>query len=736
MYFKSSFGLSLMAIPRAGSFCDCTLAQDGVFVTEDARRTRVSGTTPLSPGRSGLRFYAGAPLRSPDGYTIGILCLADSVPRALPEDSRASLVSLAEFRDARGGTAPGAAPAGSRHRQDQVAENGTGMGRSVGTCRRSTLRLQKAYNELEGLDGPPHRRAGAGPSPGARGRRARVAEAALRTARAELEARITERTAALERANQELQRQMAERQEAEKRLGESRQRYRSLFEQNRDAVYSFNREGRFLSANAACEALSGYTPQELLQMSFRESGHPGVRGARPVRCSRRRWRARRSTTRLVITRKDGRRVEISVSKMPILINGEIVGAFGVSRDVTERRELERERERLLAEAVERADCDALTGLANHGAFHRELHEALQVAGQSGQRLTVVLLDMDDFRFLNNAYGHVVGDAVLRQVAGRWKNWPSAKSGATLWPATAATSSPCCCRRPRLAEADALALALAARLDFRPPGHDSAIPLTLSAGAARFPDDGATRPELLGVADTRLRRAKTGGAGQVDQLRTALSRSVEGFSMLDALVAAVDNKDRYTRRHSEDVLTYSLQVAEALGLDEATRHTVAVAALLHDVGKIGVPDAILRKPGALTGGEFEAVKQHPMMGSVIVGAVPGFEGTLDAVRHHHERWDGGGYPFGLAGGEIPLLARLMAVADAFSAMTTDRPYRKGMSGPQATAFLLEGGPRGRSGTRSACAPSWRRVGHRPVWPCRAVSHRHPEDSSCRSRADCE
>ena len=118
-------------------------------------------------------------------------------------------------------------------------------------------------------------------------------------------------------------------------------------------------------------------------------------------------------------------------------------------------------------------------------------------------------------------------------------------------------------------------------------------------------------------------------------------------MLDALVTAVDNKDRYTRRHSEDVMAYSLQIARETGLDEDTQHVVAIAALLHDVGKIGVPDAILRKPGRLTEEEFEAVKQHPMMGAVIVGAVPGFEDTLDAMRHHHERWDGAGYPLGLA-----------------------------------------------------------------------------------------
>ncbi len=162
-----------------------------------------------------------------------------------------------------------------------------------------------------------------------------------------------------------------------------------------------------------------------------------------------------------------------------------------------------------------------------------------------------------------------------------------------------------------------------------------------------------------------------------------------YSILNALVTAVDNKDRYTRRHSEDVMTYSLQIAQALGMDDEALGIVRIAALLHDVGKIGVPDAILRKPGTLSEAEVRAVQQHPMMGSIIVGAVPGFEATLDAVRHHHERWDGKGYPFGLAGEDTPLLARLMSVADAYSAMTTDRPYRKGMDADKALSILEAG-----------------------------------------------
>ena len=152
---------------------------------------------------------------------------------------------------------------------------------------------------------------------------------------------------------------------------------------------------------------------------------------------------------------------------------------------------------------------------------------------------------------------------------------------------------------------------------------------------------------------------------------------------------MDNKDRYTRKHSEDVVTYSLMIARKLGLDEDVQHTVGIAALIHDVGKIGVPDAILRKPGRLTVEEFEAMKQHPQMGWVMVSAVPGLEGALDAVRHHHERWDGRGYPLGLRGEETPLIARLMSVADAFSAMTTNRPYRQGMAHAKAMSILEEG-----------------------------------------------
>jgi len=246
------------------------------------------------------------------------------------------------------------------------------------------------------------------------------------------------------------------------------------------------------------------------------------------------------------------------------------------------------------------------------------------------------------------------------------------------------------------------------ISIRPPGGAQDVPLRLSVGLAVFPDAGLSRMEAVALADKRLYRAKSGGSkpraradDRVDdesgaeqgdiavRLRGQMSGAVEGFSMLDALVTAVDARDRYTRRHSEEVLECSLEIARALGLDDGAQQTVAVAALLHDIGKIGVPDAVLRKPGRLTEEEREAVRRYPRMGAVIVSTVPGLEDALDAIRHHHERWDGAGYPDGLRGEEIPLAARVLAVADAFSAMTSDRPYRRGMDTPHALRLLEEG-----------------------------------------------
>ena len=162
--------------------------------------------------------------------------------------------------------------------------------------------------------------------------------------------------------------------------------------------------------------------------------------------------------------------------------------------------------------------------------------------------------------------------------------------------------------------------------------------------------------------------------------------MSSFDVLQGLVFAIDTKDRYTKRHSEDVARYGVFLGHRLGLDDATLGRIHVAGLLHDVGKIGIPDGVLRKPGKLTADEYEAVKQHVALGDLIVRDLPDIDEIRAGIRHHHERWDGRGYLHALAAEDIPLIARILAVGDAFSAMTTTRPYRKALDVREALPRL--------------------------------------------------
>lgn len=151
----------------------------------------------------------------------------------------------------------------------------------------------------------------------------------------------------------------------------------------------------------------------------------------------------------------------------------------------------------------------------------------------------------------------------------------------------------------------------------------------------------------------------------------------------ALAEAIEKKDRYTGGHVKRTAHYALMIARELpAVDDALLERVRLAAILHDVGKIGIEDAILRKSSALEGPEWGTMREHPRLGFEILGRVEGFEEVADGIRFHHERWDGQGYPQKLAGEQIPWVARLIAVADAYDAMVSNRPYRKGMSPGQA------------------------------------------------------
>jgi len=160
-------------------------------------------------------------------------------------------------------------------------------------------------------------------------------------------------------------------------------------------------------------------------------------------------------------------------------------------------------------------------------------------------------------------------------------------------------------------------------------------------------------------------------------------------MTQSLVSALDAKDSYTCGHSSRVAGIAVMLAEKLGFDEEGIGRIRMAGILHDIGKIGVDDSVLRKPGQLTNDEYDQIKQHPVLGHDILKGIKPFRDILPAVRHHHESWNGSGYPDGLAGDGIPRDAQVLAVADAFDAMASDRPYRSGMKREQVVEILKQG-----------------------------------------------
>ncbi|MGI4792161.1 MAG: HD domain-containing phosphohydrolase [Janthinobacterium lividum] len=488
-------------------------------------------------------------------------------------------------------------------------------------------------------------------------------------------------------------RDVTETRAAEASLREQEQHLRLALESSGLGSYLLDlATGQVLVLSDTCRAQFGWPPEmQVTRADFLASLHPddldGALGA-----------FQRAVQGVEDYQAEYRMVRANGSHRWISAHGRVVRdaagqptrMVGVTQDVTERKQQEVQQAQALREAEERADRDPLTGLWNHRAFHARFAAEASRAEREGTPLAVVLLDLNNFKFFNDTHGHLVGDEVLRQVSQRilevCRPYDTvARFGgdefALLLPGVTGSAE----------EVEARLRSDLAGLTYLAEVHRVMIPITLSLGAGVCSSLDLDRQEAVRRADTRLRRVKAGGEveTEADQVRSSAGTAVAGFSMLDALVTAVDNKDRYTCRHSEDVLNYSLMIGRELGLDEAQQRTIAVSALLHDVGKIGVPDAILRKPGTLTDEEFAAIQQHPSMGAALVSTVPGLEGTLDAVRHHHERWDGAGYPSGLKGSEIPLVARLMAVADAFSAMTTDRPYRQGMDREKALSILEAG-----------------------------------------------
>ena len=323
--------------------------------------------------------------------------------------------------------------------------------------------------------------------------------------------------------------------------------------------------------------------------------------------------------------------------------------------------------------AEMAITDPLTGLRNHRAFHEDVARELQRVGRTGVPLALVLLDLDDLKAVNDTHGHQAGDERLQALAdairatGRGADVAYRVGGdefAVILPdarAGAPWSSPSACAARRRPAPRRRALHRDRR---HLRGARRCAPRTSSCARPTSPSS-APSASTRTSSSTAPTCARPDGDAEEDEHHTR--------TLASALARAVDAKDSYTRSHCQTVSQLCGLIGAELGFEAGRLTRLRLAGLLHDVGKIGVPDAILNKPAKLTDDEYEHMKRHSLLGYDIVQAA---DMELEArwVRHHHERFDGGGYPDGLAGEEIPLESRVILVADAFEAMTSDRPYR--------------------------------------------------------------
>jgi diguanylate cyclase (GGDEF)-like protein/putative nucleotidyltransferase with HDIG domain len=330
---------------------------------------------------------------------------------------------------------------------------------------------------------------------------------------------------------------------------------------------------------------------------------------------------------------------------------------------------------LYEQSREQARHDSLTGLLGHRVFH-ELLEA-QIAAAAP--FSVLLFDIDDFKQVNDLHGHQTGDHALRLVSDALRQ--GTRTGDNVF---RIGGEEFCAVLPGLTEHDAFAVAEGVRRRIVAIVSTLPTPITVSAGVASFPTHGRCRDALLASADAALYASKRSGknrtsiAGDEAPRELTPSRREVGLDLLY-------RKDPDTVSHSLYVTNLTVEIARALALDDARLDDLRTAARLHDIGKLGVPDAILNKPGRLDANEFRIIQTHPLVGAELLAGW-GLAGPATIVLQHHERLDGSGYPAGLRGDEISIESRIIHAADAYVAMTRDRPYREAMTQDDAIAEL--------------------------------------------------
>ncbi len=404
----------------------------------------------------------------------------------------------------------------------------------------------------------------------------------------------------------------------------------------------------------------------------------------------------------------------TVVSLPLLAKGAAIGSLTVAscqpnaysprhitllEQLTSQIAMPVENSQLYAEVEEKAHNDELTGLRNRRSLDELIASEVTRHSRYGGVLSIIILDLDSFKLYNDTYGHLAGDKLLHQIGSVMKKSIRGSDQAFRYGGDEFSIL-----LPNTSLDAALQVSERVRKKIAADIKSNHVPVTASLGLATWPADGISATDVIAAADSALYLAKRNGGNRSQCTSGTLLpltepaktippstevRDGETLSAIYALAVTVDARDHYTRHHSNKASDYATALAKALNLPPSEVTRLETCALLHDIGKISINDKILNKHGKLTPAEWTTIKTHPQVGVNIAGHSPQLAPCLAGILHHHEKYDGTGYPGGLKGEDIPLDARILAIADAFAAMTTIRSYSPALSLDKARGELNRG-----------------------------------------------
>lgn len=457
----------------------------------------------------------------------------------------------------------------------------------------------------------------------------------------------------LEQMNVRLEEALSEEQETRQELELQQVRWRALFDNSADAIAVTDVAGSITEVNASFERLFGY-PLELAikknidkllaphRLTEAQGNTANVALRLPIRCE---------STRLTST---GVEVEVEIKGTPIVVHHDLVGAYAIYSDISKRRTIERE-------ILHLSQHDQLTGLFNRAYFDQKLRE-LEQAGLIP--VSLLMGDINGLKLINDAFGHAAGDELLRRAADAIRSCCGdvdfvARVGGDEF----AVIMPGADHK----RAEAVRQCIEQMCLTRSEGW---MQLSVSFGVSCKSTPSERLSHLLTQAEDHMYRRK------LNEGKSARS------ALIASLMQALEEKTRETTAHSDRMGELSRQLAEKLGLPASELYDIPLLAALHDIGKIGIPEHVLNKPGPLTPAEWEVMKKHSEIGYRIASTTVELAHVAESILHHHERWDGTGYPLGLSGDDIPMIARIISVVDAYDAMTHHRAYRAALTHDEA------------------------------------------------------